>query len=83
MWINRIFLLHFCATIFSVKSEDPWYWENPPWTLTQDAIDKNVVLEDGTKLVIPEDLPAQTPILNLNYNSGTVSFYIEEFLHSA
>ena len=40
-----------------------------PYSLTQEAIDGNVRLEDK-KLFIPEDLSINTPVLNLFYNKS-------------
>ena len=45
------------------------YWEDPPFTLTPEAIDGYVTLNDET-VSIPESFLASTSLLILNYNKS-------------
>ena len=68
MFVNKTYLMYYFAIFFSVQAENEW--ADPPYSLTQEAIDRSVILEDK-KLFIPEDLSINTPVLNLYYNKST------------
>ena len=68
MFVNKTYLIYYFAIFFSVQAENEW--ADPPYSLTQEAIDRSVILEDK-KLFIPEDLSINTPVLNLYYNKST------------
>ena len=63
---NILYFIYF-TTIFSVNAQNEW--ADPPYNLTQEAIEGNVKLE-GKTLTIPEDLISDTPVLNLFYNKS-------------
>ena len=54
-----------------VKADNEW--DIVPFNLTPEAEEANVTLEiDDNKLIIPESLDANTPILILNYDENAV-----------
>ena len=67
MFVNKTYLIYYFSIFFFVNAENEW--ADPPYSLTQEAIDGNVRLEDK-KLFIPEDLSINTPVLNLFYNKS-------------
>ena len=76
MFVNKTYLMYYFAIFFSVQAENEW--ADPPYSLTQEAIDRSVILEDK-KLFIPEDLSINTPVLNLYYNKSTYVSVLKYF----
>ena len=76
MFVNKTYLMYYFAIFFSVQAENEW--ADPPYSLTQEAIDGSVILEDK-KLFIPEDLSINTPVLNLYYNKSTYVSVLKNF----
>ena len=61
--------LYTTCSLHVLQKEEELLTKIYPYSLTQEAIDGNVRLEDK-KLFIPADLSINTPVLNLFYNKS-------------
>ena len=67
-WPNCFQLLILKFLLF--KSSRSQSWDTDSFTLTQDAIDKGVEDISDNEISIPENLPLNISLINLNYVSG-------------